>query len=163
MASRLKPGRGLTSIDAMVESLRDYTFQAEELARLAERQRSRMLLVGYLLFSYLFFVATISIYVWSRIDTHDAALRIALGGFAALTFAGLPLLILNAFNRYSQYKRELQRTISRLSDTIRIISQVRDHVEGDKLEATVLDLRLREADAVLEHAERVLHGRLRDA
>lgn len=160
---RIRPGRGLSGIDAMLESLRDYTYQTEELARLIERQRSRIVLVGYLLFSYLLLAATISFYIWSRIESHDATLRIILGAFAAITFVGMPSIVVSAINRYFQYKNDLLRSISRLSDTMRFISQVREHVEGDRIEAAVLELRLKEADSVLEHAERVVRSRMTEA
>jgi hypothetical protein len=157
--NRLRSSVGLGTTEAILESLRDYTHQVESLARLSERQRSRILLAGYLIMSMVALVGLIATYAIERTSSGDRVLLTIVTIFSAVTLVGLPFIAIEARLRLRQYRTDLQRSVVLLQDTMRFASQIKDHMELDRLEDILLQLRLREADATLEHASRVYRAR----
>lgn len=154
---RSRSHRGASSFESILDSLRDYTMQAEELSRLTERHKARFFLVGYLLVSSSLFSVALSLYIFSRIDENSALIKSALSIFLVISIVGLPITAASARRRFHQYKNDLRRSIDSLSRTMRIASQITDHAALDQIELALIQLRLKEAEIAITHAFSVLH------
>jgi len=157
MAERLKSraGKPTQSVEALLESLREYTDQVLDVTTQAERQRARFALVAYGLLSVVISVSLLAIFVLQRAESKDALVLGMLYGFLAVSALGLPAILYAAFTRYKYYRSDLQRATERLKTTMSYASQIKDHMDFERLEEILMNMHLREADEALARARTV--------
>jgi len=153
---RVRGPKSFNTIEGITESLRDYNFQVEDLARLIERHRSRTVLVGYLLMSTVVVVLLMGAYVIERIGSSETGVLTIAATFIVTSAFGLPVIAYTALARARQLRGDLRLAMERLSELMRHASQVNEHMDLERLDELLLQFRLKEADAILRHASRAL-------
>ena len=158
MAERIKlrSGRPSNTTESLLETLREYTQRVSEMTRSVESQRTRTALVGYSLMSIAVFVALFASFLLQKPDFNDKFAIPFIIVFLTVSAVAIPSLLYSAVMRSRQYKRDLQTAVKRLQTTMSYASQIKDHIQFEKLDEMLMEMHLHEADDALRYAARFI-------
>ena len=158
MAERIKlrSGKPSSTTESLLESLREYTQRVSEIAGSIETQRTRTAIVGYSLMSIAFSVSLFASFLLQKPDFNDKFATPFFAAFVVVSAVAIPSLLYSAILRSKQYKRDLQTAVSRLRTTMSYASQIKDHIQFEKLDEMLMEMHLHEADDALTYAARFL-------
>jgi glucan phosphoethanolaminetransferase (alkaline phosphatase superfamily) len=158
MSLRLKDrsGKPAQSVESLLESLKEYTFRVAELTRVVESQRTSTVLVGYVLISIAFLISLVAVFILEKTDFKDQIVSVLLSVFVLISVCGIPILVYRAILRSRQHRTDLRRAMSRLMTTMSFASQIKDHIEFERLDDLLINMHLLEADEALSYARRIV-------